>query len=67
MLYAFSTAVCVPPFLNRLPLPDAMTIGFVALRVMTAGASIGSERLKPAAVPETMNSRRLIILVFSFS
>src|SRR5688572_15360802 len=60
---AFSTAVWFPPLRNRLPLPEAMTRGDAARRVMTAGAGDGIARASPAAVPVTTNSRRLILVI----
>ena len=73
MSNAFSTAVCVPPFLNRPPFPDAITTGATALRAWTAGAPVhvsnalafssGSEIDAPAAAVATRKSRRLIPFV----
>jgi hypothetical protein len=69
---AFSTAVCVPPFLNRLPFPEEITTGFEADRMITAGApaitSAGSVSDNPAAAPVATNFRRLTfpVMIFDF-
>src|SRR5512141_2724770 len=65
---AFSTAVCVPPFLYRLPLPDEITTGFTAERLRIVGASArrpaGSDAPRPAVAPVMTNFLRLIIRIW---
>src|SRR6185436_14945 len=64
-LYAFSTQVCEPPFLNQLPFADEMTTGCAAPLGTTAGARPSAPRVAvaaatPAAVPVRTKSRRVI-------
>src|SRR5262245_22372662 len=71
---AFSTHVCVPPFLNQFPLEDEMTTGATAPAGTTAGASPYAffpavrrpAAAMPAAVPLRTKSRRVIRRRMSF-
>src|SRR5438128_10021680 len=60
---AFSTPVCVPPFLNLLPFDDAITTGLTLFGVITVGAWPNSgldadAAATPAAVVVFTKSRR---------
>src|SRR5262245_59712601 len=59
---AFSTHVTAPPFLNQLPLADAMTTGLAALLPTTAAACPKIRReeaaARPATAPVRTKSRR---------
>src|SRR5689334_20044649 len=63
---ASATQVRGPPFLNLLPLAEAMTTGLVALGVSTVGpracaaACFVAASVAPAAAPVLTKSRRLI-------
>ena len=63
-IQAFSTQVWVPPFLNQLPLADAMTTGCAAVPGTIAGArpnaARGAAAARPAAVDVRTKSRRVI-------
>jgi len=60
---AFSTQVYVPPFLNQLPLAEAITTGRAALLAETAGACPNTRAAvaaaTPAAAPVRTKSRRV--------
>src|SRR4051794_30094568 len=64
---AFCTAVTVPPFLNRLPLADETTTGFIGAGTSISGPVTAFDLLaasvNPAAAVVIMNSRRLIFLL----
>src|SRR5262245_19955172 len=61
-VYAFSTQVTLPPFLNQLPLADEMTTARVGPGTRTAGALPkrlrGAAAASPAAAPARTKSRR---------
>src|SRR6266700_848385 len=64
---AFSTQVCVPPFLNLLPLFEATTTGFTLFGVIIVGACPRSvfgiaAAAAAAAVVAWTNSRRFTLI-----
>src|SRR4051794_29358884 len=58
---AFSTQVAVPPFLNRLPLAAATTIGLAERGVMTVGACSKAGATARAAAVRWTNWRRFSV------
>src|SRR6476659_2101990 len=61
---AVSTQVLVPPFLKRCPLAEEITTGLTRLGVIIVGvwAEVRTwAAARPAAVPVSTNSRRLIL------
>src|SRR5262245_61804102 len=66
---AVSTQVLVPPFLKRFPLAEEITMGLMRLGVIIAGvwAEVRTRAARPAAVPVSTNSRRLIRRVIVIS
>src|SRR5262245_17797627 len=61
-VYAFSTQVTLPPFLNQLPLADEITTAWTGPGTLTAGARpnrpFGAAAAAPAATPARTKSRR---------
>jgi hypothetical protein len=63
MAKAFSTQVTVPPFLNRWPLPEAMTTGFAGPRVMMVGPCWAIARPRAGTPTLTATKLRRVILL----
>src|SRR5689334_21797533 len=69
IVYAFCTAVIVPPFLKRLPFAEEITSGLTALCVRMVGKPeacvFAAARVRPATALLRMKSRRFIFFVMA--